>query len=69
MSEMSANPFACKPHRSSVDLEELIEAMRKIKTVEDDPAKFDRIGLVLAKLDDNKDGKIEVDDLVKVRSS
>lgn len=52
--------------RNSVATEELIAAMRQIQHVEGDPAKVDRIAGVLAKLDDNKDGKIEIDDLVKV---
>jgi Ca2+-binding EF-hand superfamily protein len=47
-------------------MEDLIHAMRQIKTVEHDPQKVERIARVLRKLDDNQDGKIEVDDLVKV---
>jgi len=49
-----------------VATEELIEAMRAMRSMEDDPTKVERIAKLLAKLDDNKDGKIEIDDLVKV---
>lgn len=45
---------------------ELLGAVRKAKDVKD-PAKLERIAAVFAKLDDDKDGKIEVDDLVKVK--
>jgi LETM1 and EF-hand domain-containing protein 1 len=50
---------------SLVATEELMGAVRKLRDVKD-PAKLERIASVLAKLDDDKDGKIEVDDLVKV---
>lgn len=40
--------------------------MRQIQHAEGDATKVDRIARVLSKLDDNKDGKIEIDDLVKV---
>ncbi|ODM90404.1 LETM1 and EF-hand domain-containing protein 1, mitochondrial [Orchesella cincta] len=48
-----------------VATEELMEAVRKVKDVKD-PEKLARIASVLSKLDDNSDGKIELDDLVKV---
>ncbi|ODN05624.1 LETM1 and EF-hand domain-containing protein 1, mitochondrial [Orchesella cincta] len=48
-----------------VATEELMAAVRMIKDVED-PDKLARIANVLSKLDDDSDGKIEVDDLVKV---
>jgi len=50
-----------------VATEELIAAMRRIKT-EDDPQKLERIARVLQKLDDNQDGKIEVEDIIKVKN-
>lgn len=51
--------------RSLVATEELVDAVRRLKDVKD-PAKLERVAAVLAKLDDDSDGKIEVDDLVKV---
>jgi len=46
--------------------DEIISTLRQIKTEETDPTKVDRIARVLSKLDDNKDGKIKIDDLLKV---
>lgn len=48
-----------------VATEELLSALRKAKDVQD-PAKLERIAAIFSKLDKSSDGKIEVDDLVKV---
>ncbi|CAL8082001.1 unnamed protein product [Orchesella dallaii] len=48
-----------------VATEELMSAVRLLKDVQD-PDKLARITSVLSKLDDDSDGKIELDDLVKV---
>lgn len=50
-----------------VATEELMGAVRKLTDMDvKDPSKLERIATVLAKLDDDRDGKIEVDDLVRV---
>jgi len=49
-----------------VATEELMTAVRMLKDVKD-PEKLARIATVLSKLDDDSEGKIELDDLVKVR--
>ncbi|CAL8147296.1 unnamed protein product [Orchesella dallaii] len=48
-----------------VATEELMEAVRRLKDVKD-PEKLARIAAVFSKLDDDSDGKIELDDLRKV---
>ncbi|CAL8147314.1 unnamed protein product [Orchesella dallaii] len=48
-----------------VATEELMESIRVLKDVKD-PEKLARIASIFSKLDDDSDGKIELDDLVKV---
>jgi len=55
-----------KEEKKAIVTDEIISTLRQIKTEETDPTKVDRIAGVLSKLDDNKDGKIKIDDLLKV---
>lgn len=53
---------SCSPRESVVSVTELISAMKQIKHIPESKL----IGLASA-LDEDKDGKVNIDDLVKVR--